>query len=611
MIKLSVVIPTFNRGLVLQRSLTALLEQDLSPAEYEIIVIIDGSTDSTSELLCSWKPQCAFRVIEAPHRGPAAARNVGIQAAVGELVLFLDDDLIGGPDLLRQHCAAHSASEPRVVHGPIYVAPDSSRSVIRHITERFYESYYRPLNPDMEFRYPTEIGSSVSVLSSLVNSSMPRDVLLESGGFDEQILAAEDLELGLRLWKMGLSFRYLPVAIAHEYYVKSSREYLRGQAKALGVGDLRVSRKHPEYRPYSALSGLAQSSTPMKWLRAALVRSSVFAIPLLAFPLRFEEQFYRFPLMLKAGVRLLGVADKITQLRSALSIAGSWKALESEFGRRCPSAMYHHVGPAWPGSYESLTVSPEKFERQIRWLACQGYNGIKPSDWLRWLREGTGLPEKPILITFDDAYLDTAEYALPILQRFGFGAAVFVVTHQIGGTNAWDEAQGCATLRLMNAEQIQYWAERGIEFGAHSRTHADLTTLSAAECVDEIVGSRNDLEALLDSPVVSFAYPYGILDNAVHELVKGEFGLAFSTEEGINYLRGDRHLLRRADISPSYSLSEFAFCVRWGGLERFRAWYTRFGVRTRLRRAVKSLTRFAVRMSAGRERNHVPPRKQD
>ena len=108
-----------------------------------------------------------------------------------------------------------------------------------------------------------------------------------------------------------------------------------------------------------------------------------------------------------------------------------------------------------------MTVSPAKFEQQIRWLARRGFQGICPRDWLQWLREGKGLPDKPILLTFDDAYADTAEYALPILKKYGFGAAVFVVTERLGGTNTWDEAEGCGTLHLMTAEQIRYWADAG------------------------------------------------------------------------------------------------------------------------------------------------------
>jgi peptidoglycan/xylan/chitin deacetylase (PgdA/CDA1 family)/glycosyltransferase involved in cell wall biosynthesis len=587
--KLSVVIPTFNRRHVLERTLPALLAQDLAPEDYEVIVVMDGSTDGTAELLRNWKPKCAFRTLEAPHRGPSAARNVGILAAVGELILFLDDDLICVPDLLRQHCESHAGSEPLVVHGPIYIAPGSAETVIRYVSEDGYESYYRTLNPDMELRYPAGFASSIAVLSSMANSSMPRDLLLRCEGFDERIRAAEDLELGLRLWKMGVPFRFRPTAIAHEYYVKSSWEYLKWQARTLAAGDIRACRKHPEYRPYSLLSSLAETRAPKKWIRSAFMRLPVSLVPLLALPLRFEKRFCRFALMRRAGARLLRAAERIARLRSALIAAGSWKALEDEFGRCCPALMYHHVGPARPGAWREWTVSAAQFERQIRWLARRGYVGIRPSDWLRWLREGTGLPEKPILITFDDAYEDTAEFALPILRRYGFGAAVFVVTARIGETNAWDESQGCGTLQLMTAEKIRSWAGQGIEFGAHGRTHADLTKLSAEERASEIAGSKSDLSALLGAPVVSFAYPYGECDDSVRDLVRAEFDLAFGTEEGINYLAGDPHLLRRMNVSPDDSLLAFALNVRGGGLRKIRDWRIRLGLRTRLKRALGRL----------------------
>ena len=120
--------------------------------------------------------------------------------------------------------------------------------------------------------------------------------------------------------------------------------------------------------------------------------------------------------------------------------------------------LYHHVGPSRPGIDSKLTLSPQRFEQQMRWLARRGYAGVKPSDWLRWIRGGEGLPEKPILLTFDDAYADTAEYGLPIVRKYGFSCVVFVVTERLGGTNAWDQARGRATLQLMTAEQIRHWA---------------------------------------------------------------------------------------------------------------------------------------------------------
>ena len=134
---------------------------------------------------------------------------------------------------------------------------------------------------------------------------------------------------------------------------------------------------------------------------------------------------------------------------------------------RLPVLMYHHVGPVRRGTFAFLTVSPGSFGAHVRWLARQGYVGIRPSDWLAWCRGEATLPDKPVLITFDNAYADVAEYALPVLRGCGFGAAVFVVTGLVGKTNAWDESQCSGTHSLMTAQQIRQWAGQGIEFGAH------------------------------------------------------------------------------------------------------------------------------------------------
>ena len=89
------------------------------------------------------------------------------------------------------------------------------------------------------------------------------------------------------------------------------------------------------------------------------------------------------------------------------------------------------------------------------------------------------------------------------------------------------------------AEQIQFWAGEGIEFGAHSRTHADLTTLTLERLKEEVLGSATDMEGLLRAQVTSFAYPFGFYDEEVVECVRGAFDLAFGInpeERGINHL---------------------------------------------------------------------------
>jgi peptidoglycan/xylan/chitin deacetylase (PgdA/CDA1 family)/glycosyltransferase involved in cell wall biosynthesis len=496
-VRMSVVMPTCNRRHVLERTLPTLYAQDLPASDYELVVVVDGSTDGTAEMLRGQTPRCPLRVLETPRRGAGAARNAGVRAAAGELVLFLDDDFLCPPGLLRQHGAAHAGPEPLLVHGSIFVAPESARTIARHLTEGFYERYYRPQVQAMELRFPADLCSSIAPLSSIINSSVPRATLLAAGGFDERLLVGEDLELGLRLWKMGVRFRSLPAAVVHELYVKSSREYVRGLARAGATADLVTARAHPEYRPHTALSGLAETRWWKRWLRGAVAHLPVSPVPLLMAPFLFERLLYRFAPMRRAGLRVLGYATVIARQRAALRAAGSWRALLGEFGARLPVLLYHHVGPARPGTMPELTVSAERFERHVRWLARRGYVGIRPSEWLRWLRDGTGLPGKPVLFTFDDGYADICEFALPVLRRHGFSAAVFIVSGRLGGTNAWDEAQGSGTHRLMTHDQIRHWAGEGIEFGVHSTTHRDLTRLGAAELAAEVTGGREALARLV------------------------------------------------------------------------------------------------------------------
>lgn len=186
-----------------------------------------------------------------------------------------------------------------------------------------------------------------------------------------------------------------------------------------------------------------------------------------------------------------------------------------------------------------------------------------------------------MLLTFDDGYADVAEYALPILRRYGFGAAVYIVTGQIGGTNAWDKARGSGTHRLMTAEQIRRWAGEGIEFGAHSRTHPNLTTLTAEQLSEEVLGSRDDLERLLGTRPLSFAYPYGRYNDLVRNCASRAFDLAFSCDLGLNSLTTEPDLLKRSVVSPSDSLVDFECRLHLGRspIERLRA---RIRLRTRL-----------------------------
>ncbi len=231
-----------------------------------------------------------------------------------------------------------------------------------------------------------------------------------------------------------------------------------------------------------------------------------------------------------------------------------------------PILLYHHVGPLRPGTNRELTISPERFEAQIQFLVRHRYGPIGLSEWLDTRRTRSSLPGKRVVITFDDGYADTAEFALPVLRRFGFRATVYVVTGQVGGTNVWDQEWGSAAHQLMGVEQIRHWAGLGIEFGAHTRNHPDLTSRSGKELSEEVEGSAQDLARIVGYRPISFAYPYGVYDSGVRDCVARSFDAAVTCDEGLNTRATDPHLLRRAEISPSDNMLDFACRLRLGWL---------------------------------------------
>jgi peptidoglycan/xylan/chitin deacetylase (PgdA/CDA1 family)/glycosyltransferase involved in cell wall biosynthesis len=580
--KLTVLVPTHNRREVLiSRTLPAMFSQQIPAEEFEIVVVVDGSTDGTAEALRELRPVCSLRILEQPKGGPGAARNNGIRAAQGDWILFIDDDILCGPDLFKQHLEAHQDSAPSVAYGPISIAEGTPPSVLKYAIEAWYEKYYGGI----EARGGLQLPRDEYLIS---NSSIPRVSLLACGGFDEQMTAKEDYELGLRLWKIGLRFDYLPAARAYEFYLKPSHYVLRNDGKAFGETEVLLCRKHPDYRAYSVLGILGKLPKWKLLWRRAYARLPSNPVGLLTPPLWACDKLCRFPAMRKLGHRLLGIGRGVVEFRSAARAAGSWKALQREYGARLPVFLYHHVGPDRPGMVPGLNVSAKTFESHVRWLAGRGYRGIRPADWLRWLQEGKGLPAKPVLFTFDDAYEDLTECALPVLRKYGFRAAVYVVTGQLGGSNVWDQAEGFGALRLMTADQIRHWAGQGIEFGAHSRSHVDLTTLSPQELRDEVVGSAEDLAAVLGSSARSFAYPYGFQNQSVVDSVRKNFDLAFIVDpriDGINSLGSERYLLARTLVPATDSFVDIEFRARRGysPIERLRA---RLRLRSRVKKAM-------------------------
>jgi peptidoglycan/xylan/chitin deacetylase (PgdA/CDA1 family) len=198
-----------------------------------------------------------------------------------------------------------------------------------------------------------------------------------------------------------------------------------------------------------------------------------------------------------------------------------------------PILTYHQIAeaPAKGAPFRSLYVSPASFARQMGLLRLLGFRGLSMSALQPYLLgEKTG---RVVGITFDDGYRNNLANALPVLKHNGFSSTCYAVSGLLGQTNVWDLEVGIAQTPLMAADELRAWLAGGQEIGAHTRNHARLANIDAKASLDEIGGSKAELEALLGAPVYHFCYPYGAY-GAVHvEQVKASgFATATTTERG-------------------------------------------------------------------------------
>ena len=551
--QISVIIATYNRCKLLSRTLPALWSQLFPSDEFEVIVVVDGSTDGTVEYLRTHSDHPNLRVIEQPNRGQAAAINAGLKASRGELVLFLDDDILVGPTLVAEHARAPRTTNACLVFGPVMIAPGAQDPLAADWARTFCDQFFAT-----EVTTSPELGWFGCMASA--NSSAPRSVILSVGGLDETFSRKNDIELGVRLLNAGFRFIYRPDAITHQIFEKTRRDVIE-DAGADAVAEIGLCRKHPALRATSRIGRFAAKPWWKRLFGRVLSSSSLSITPLLRVLTSALTRLQRIHVFRRAALSLFQAQQNIAAYRSAVAMTGSWTALQLEFGARLPILMYHSIGPLREGFDPFLTISPKMFERHLRWLSQHGFTPIHLSDWVDYVRSGKSLPDKPVLLTFDDAYCDTAEFGFPLLQKYGFKGTLFVVTDQIGGTNAWDLHLGLSEQKLMTADQISYWAERGIEVGSHTKTHPDLRITAPEQIADQMRGSRERLEQLTSKPVMALAYPYGYFTDESAEIARRFYDAALTCDIGINTLSTDTLRLRRATVVPRYTLFDM-----WGSV---------------------------------------------
>jgi peptidoglycan/xylan/chitin deacetylase (PgdA/CDA1 family) len=213
--------------------------------------------------------------------------------------------------------------------------------------------------------------------------------------------------------------------------------------------------------------------------------------------------------------------------------------------------LYHHI--ASDGGENRYYVNPENFRQQMHALRDWGYTSITPSYLAQVLIHGGELPERPVIITFDDGNEDVYINAFPILQELGFVGTFYIVADKIGSYN------------LVDAEQLRELVSAGWEIGSHSSTHLDLTS-DYSQMEYEVLGSRLTLEEAIGVPVLSFAYPFGEADDYIYQMT-AEYGythgmgLGAFTEHTLETL----FHLSRCEVQYEFDMDAFAALLPWTG----------------------------------------------
>ncbi len=222
-----------------------------------------------------------------------------------------------------------------------------------------------------------------------------------------------------------------------------------------------------------------------------------------------------------------------------------------------PILMYHKVNPDPRTGGLGLRVPPEKFARQMEYLASHGFHTVSLTDVVDHFQSGKPLPPRPVVITFDDGYLDNYTYAFPILKKYGFTATVFVVAHTVGKTNIFDAGRQPVN-KMAGWRELKEMADYGITIGSHTLDHPNLTRLSLAEARHQIKESKALLEAHLGRPVEVFSYPYGKYNHELARVVRESgYRAAVTTGQGLAGSRDDPFTLKRVRVMGSYDLHKF------------------------------------------------------
>lgn len=226
----SIIIPTYNRKNILKRVLNTLFTQTYPRNTYEIIIVDDGSTDGTERMVKGLSAPCILRYFRQDKKGPAAARNYGLRQAKGEIIIFIDSDILVDSHFVEEHLRYHQKYEQIVVRGLVINTPE-----IENLAEKKMKL--------------TDISTAFFATG---NTSVRKVHLSKVGPFDEDFTEYgwEDLEMGERLRKLGLKVKTNKKALGYHYQKElylADLPKICAKEEARGRTAVIFYKKHPTF----------------------------------------------------------------------------------------------------------------------------------------------------------------------------------------------------------------------------------------------------------------------------------------------------------------------------------------------------------------------------
>jgi glycosyltransferase involved in cell wall biosynthesis len=272
-----------------------LAQQTVDRLGFEVVVVSDGSTDGTEDAVVGLTVPYQLVLVAQRNSGPAVARNTGVSRAAGELVLFLDDDVVPSAELVEQHILCHEQTAGLlVVIGPMLTPPGYRASpFVRWEQAMLYRQYDAMLRGDYAPTYRQFFTG---------NASLSRRLILEAGGFDDRYRRAEDIELAYRLAQRGASFVFNEKAVGFHFAERPFRSWIQ-IARAYGRNAVIVDR---DVAPDSRLQLVRREFHERNVLTRLLTHACVGR--------QWLEHSLRWPV--RAGVQLLTLLrwDQLSQV---------------------------------------------------------------------------------------------------------------------------------------------------------------------------------------------------------------------------------------------------------------------------------------------------------